>query len=75
MKDDCLYVHVLKTDRVALGVFAEEPTALAADADFKRMHGEMFPDRAVPKTYLDRHVVLGGVKACAAIHKAEGEKT
>ena len=61
MKDDSLlYVHVLRTGSMPLGVFAEESTALAADADFRRMHGAMFPERAVPKTYLDRHVVIGG---------------
>ena len=60
MKDDCLYVHVLKTDRVALGIFAEESTALAYEANFKRIHSKMFPDRAVPKVHLDRRVVIGG---------------
>ena len=60
MKDKISYVHVLKTDRVALGVFAEESTALAHEANFERIHREMFPDRAVPKVHLDRHVVIGG---------------
>ena len=44
MKDDSLlYVHVLRTGSMPLGVFAEESTALAADADFRRMHGADVP--------------------------------
>ena len=61
MKDDSLlYVHVLRTDHLMLGVFAEEFTALDAGADFIRNNREIFPDRAVPKVHLDRHVVIGG---------------
>lgn len=52
MQDNILEVHVLTTDRVVLGVFAEEDAALAAVADFRRIHSEMFPGRAVPRVYL-----------------------
>ena len=60
MKDNSLYVHVLRTDAVVIGVFAEEEAALAADANFTMIHSKIFPDRAVPNVDLDRHVVIGG---------------
>ena len=60
MKDDSSYVHVLRTDQTALGVFAEESAALAHEAHFEKIHREMFPDRAIPKVHLDRRVVIGG---------------
>ena len=55
-----LYVHVLRTDAVMLGVFAEEEAALASEANFAMIHRKMFPTRDVPKVHLDRHVVIGG---------------
>ena len=60
MEDNTLYVQVLRTDQVVLGVFAEEAAALAADASFTRDHSKMFPTHDVPKVHLGRYVVIGG---------------
>ena len=60
MEDNSLYVYVVRTHGVALGVFAEEKAALAAEANFARIHSEMFPQREVPRVYLDRCEVIGG---------------
>ena len=55
-----MYVYVLRTDQVVLGVFAESTEAIASKENFAMIHSKMFPQREVPKVHLDLHVVIGG---------------
>ena len=60
MKDDSLYVHVLRTDQIVFGVFAEEEAAKVHRENFTRTHREMFPEEPDRKVHLERHEVIGG---------------
>ena len=60
MKDDSLYVYVLRTDALILGVFVEKKKALAHGEAFAVTHSEMFPQEAARTVGLERHVVIGG---------------
>ena len=60
MEDNSLYVYVLRTENLVIGVYAEKQAALAADESFTTTHSKLFPQEPVRKVYLDRHVVIGG---------------
>ena len=57
---DGLYVYVLRTEDMVLGVFAEVTTALEFKENFIAIYPRISPNCVETTFYIDRRLVVGG---------------